>query len=855
MRASIVIAAHNEGALLRRTLESCFMTIGALGAEVIVADDASTDDSIDDVTSNFPDVILRRHATRRGASATKALGAKAANGSVLLFLDGHTKPEFSSLERLVQTVELTDGQAIITPTLVALDAQKWRNDTRASGHGYALDLLTLDTGWLELDALDRTTVAGRVLYRSPSLIGCAFAIPADLYHELRGFDEHMRSWGVEDVDLGLKSWLMGHEVLHDPQAVVGHRFRDHFDSYYVPAAHVVANQLRLARKNYTQSVWERWTELAALRNAGAYAEEPEGVWAAAWLLFNETRASAEQERAWLQGRRKYDEFWYAKTFRLSWPELAELPAQTLRAAAAAPPHPSPSPPPTCRVTGVSPGTATVRVGTVQSFTAAGNSLGAVHWQAVGGSPSTGIGPSFSTKWATAGSHKVTASCGSSSAAATVTVVAVPTIELLDKNGAVLTAPQIGLWDHAFDPATGNLRNDAADAKNFVSLDSRRFVIRVRDAAAHGRITVSWRTGFDDGSIDDSPTSPSITLLETPANSGTFLSRPLLLVTDSDDKDQPVNSGLPAGDPDAGLRNPNQSNHRLRRVTVSDAHPLVSQVLVRYVPSLGAALSMTSPVFRRTPQDDRRRTTVHLVNLRDAAGGTPILTIARKAQVIAAIQAAYARCGIFATVDEHVLDPPTACTGWATTFPGDLLASDPSVEGVAFTSGSLVPSASQNAVFTAVQAAVGIVPNDLYAVYVSRIYDTPLPGPGGHLSQQAGGEAFPDAFTPAGPARGFAFIAIASGVTRFADPHELTHNTTNLRTAADGHFNLSAPGAASPTPIEARNLMNRFFLPDGTGVANPKRLWDDAFTNNHFTPPVTIPAQLSAIRNSRFVAQY
>ena len=79
MRASVVIASHNEGELLWKTVRSCLDTTEGLDCEVIVADDASDDNSLE---------LLRRHCdgaarivrfdTREGVSRTKDLGARAA---------------------------------------------------------------------------------------------------------------------------------------------------------------------------------------------------------------------------------------------------------------------------------------------------------------------------------------------------------------------------------------------------------------------------------------------------------------------------------------------------------------------------------------------------------------------------------------------------------------------------------------------------------------------------------------------------------------------------------------------------------------------------------------------------------
>ena len=52
-------------------------------------------------------------------------------------------------------------------------------------------------------------------------------------------------FGCGSLDFGLKCWLMGFRILHDPVPVIGHCFRTSFD-YPVPIEELVANQLRMA---------------------------------------------------------------------------------------------------------------------------------------------------------------------------------------------------------------------------------------------------------------------------------------------------------------------------------------------------------------------------------------------------------------------------------------------------------------------------------------------------------------------------------------------------------------------------------------------------------------------------------
>ena len=77
--------------------------------------------------------------------------------------------------------------------------------------------------------------------------------------------------------------------------------------------HVVANQLRMARKNFTDPVWDDWVHRCRVR-------QPDWLWELAWKSFEEGRESVKRERSFLLSHRVRDEFGYATRFGLSWPE-------------------------------------------------------------------------------------------------------------------------------------------------------------------------------------------------------------------------------------------------------------------------------------------------------------------------------------------------------------------------------------------------------------------------------------------------------------------------------------------------------------------------------------------------------
>jgi hypothetical protein len=225
-------------------------------------------------------------------------------------------------------------------------------------------------------------------------------------------------------------------------------------------------------------------------------------------------------------------------------------------------------------------------------------------------------------------------------------VTVGHLEVLDAAGAVATSMPIGHWDNAFD-AAGNVANGAAEPANFAGADTRRFFIRLRDASrtGTGSTDVEWRTVQENDDDLFTPADRRVTLVETAANSGLFVSRALLLVTDNDDQNQGTHSGLPAGLPDAGLvRARNQSNHRLRRADVRSR--MVSTYPQPAVP--GVRVSRTTPVFQRTPEG-RLRLQLQIFVLRVAPGGAGVVPTAPLSAIwtrdMRIIEESYARLGI------------------------------------------------------------------------------------------------------------------------------------------------------------------------------------------------------------------
>jgi hypothetical protein len=165
--------------------------------------------------------------------------------------------------------------------------------------------------------------------------------------------------------------------------------------------------------------------------------------------------------------------------------------------------------------------------------------------------------------------------------------------------------RFGAWDNAF-KTPNTLRNGAAEADNFIGSDTRRFHLRVTDAASRGKgsVTVKWATFWTQNSSQpmDQPGNSALTLLENTATPGEFISRGLMLVRFVVDQAVAAHTGLPGG---AAVKR-GAANFRIRRGGIFNF--------------VGATYKSLAPVFMPVFQAVHRRTLqLHVFVFRNVSG--------------------------------------------------------------------------------------------------------------------------------------------------------------------------------------------------------------------------------------------
>ena len=112
---SVIIPMHNAGATITATVES-FLEIDAVATEVVVVDDASNDDSVEQVSAlSGPQVIVERFEKNRGAGIARNRGFERAAGRYVLFFDADDEIHPMALTSAIGALDDTGTDVAFLP--------------------------------------------------------------------------------------------------------------------------------------------------------------------------------------------------------------------------------------------------------------------------------------------------------------------------------------------------------------------------------------------------------------------------------------------------------------------------------------------------------------------------------------------------------------------------------------------------------------------------------------------------------------------------------------------------------------------------------------------------------------------
>ena|SRR5579884_1865548 len=224
---SVVIPTRNRAHLLTRALESV-LNQSRRPDEVLVVDDASSEDIRNAVMAWSKDVRVIRSDRNIERGAARNLGAREARGQLLAFLDSDDYWQPTKLER---QLEVAGGHV-------------------ASVTG--IDMVDSEGRIVRSHYVPPNDAGARILERNLYLGGpSSLLIPKDLFFAVGGFEQRWAVQGSEDWLLFAKLMRLGHRVAVVPEPLV---------VYLVHSANSTADPDRVAVS--------MWTAVEYLRHEG-----------------------------------------------------------------------------------------------------------------------------------------------------------------------------------------------------------------------------------------------------------------------------------------------------------------------------------------------------------------------------------------------------------------------------------------------------------------------------------------------------------------------------------------------------------------------------------------------------------
>jgi hypothetical protein len=210
---SIIIPNYNGAPYLKECLNS-IKGQSYQDFEVIVVDNASSDESLRILENNYPDVKVISNKKNLGFVGANNKGFKKAKGEYILFLNNDTRLDKDCLKRLLDKIESKKDAGVAFSKILRMDQPKVYDAVgsylTSFGFLYHLGFREEDKG--QYDSVDYIF--------SPK--GVCFLALKDVIARVGLFDNDYFAY-FEESDFFWRVWLNGYKIYFEPESIVYHK--------------------------------------------------------------------------------------------------------------------------------------------------------------------------------------------------------------------------------------------------------------------------------------------------------------------------------------------------------------------------------------------------------------------------------------------------------------------------------------------------------------------------------------------------------------------------------------------------------------------------------------------------------
>lgn len=208
---TICIVSWNSRDILRKCLNSIYQFSDGLNIETIVVDNASTDNTPQEIAAEFPDVVLLSNKINLGFGRANNLAIKKSRGRFILLLNPDVVIVRPSLRQMINFLESNPEVGCAGCKLVNLDG--------SIQESYFEQFPTPMNEFLEGITVKRllgSLLTKRIyndVIKASWIVGACMMFKRELLLKLSGFDERYFMYG-EDVDLCFRLRNLGYEIVY-----------------------------------------------------------------------------------------------------------------------------------------------------------------------------------------------------------------------------------------------------------------------------------------------------------------------------------------------------------------------------------------------------------------------------------------------------------------------------------------------------------------------------------------------------------------------------------------------------------------------------------------------------------------
>ncbi len=243
MSVSIVLPNWNGKHLLEKNLPS--IVKAAPMAEIIVADDASQDGSVEFLHKKYPNILVVENKKQQGFSGNVNSGVVESHGDIVILLNTDVRPEDGFLAPLLARFSDPDVAAVgcleksHEPAGIVLRGRgvaKWEKGYFVHSRG-------------EVDATSTAWVSGG-----------SSAFRRNVWNTLGGMDTLYNPFYWEDIDLSYRILKAGYKIGFEPTSVVGH----FHDEGKIKTSYTKDDVKKIAYRNQFIFLWKNMSDVNIL---------------------------------------------------------------------------------------------------------------------------------------------------------------------------------------------------------------------------------------------------------------------------------------------------------------------------------------------------------------------------------------------------------------------------------------------------------------------------------------------------------------------------------------------------------------------------------------------------------------